>query len=176
MRARLFPFVVAMMLSAGAQAAFTITLDQPNLVAPLPGSDTVYYFTGTATRDVGGTESWSYTMYSAMLPNVTDPIDGAFLPTPFMDWIASGSLNYAGDIFGVTIKPTNQIGMHDFNPDTDPSPRVLYGFMDESENWHESNPLYFTVNVTEPVPEPASAAVLGLGLLPFLRRRRLKKA
>ncbi|MBC8065027.1 MAG: PEP-CTERM sorting domain-containing protein [Chlorobia bacterium] len=170
-----FLLVGAFVLAAsGAHAAFTMTLDQPNQSIVLPLVSTDLIFTGTITKDEQGQAGGATTTIAfPALPSNSDYLSSAFNSTAYFTWVTTaGTTPFTGELFRVTVLPTSQLGLHDFNvgaPGNLPYVQVTYNGV--TGNQYDSGRVLYTVNVT-PVPEPATLCALGLGALALLRRKR----
>lgn len=163
----------ALVLAAcAANAAFTITLDDPSQSIALPGAPTDLIFTGTITKDEMGDGNASTTIFFPGLSGDVDFLSGSVNSSAFFTWTQTSDPTFTGEIFRITVNPTSQLGLHDsnsFSPDGNASIRFTYRGVTGAS--YDSGVVDYSVNVTA-VPEPATMSILALGGLALLRRRK----
>lgn len=167
--------VLGLMAVAGAsQANGILTLDTPNMTAQA-GVNQSILVTGKLqiTQD--------YQFLSMFVPHIyiqgsyANRIDAGLLDQNFLTWLGVPGNKFAGAIyiggfFSLDQEATDPIGLYDHNFASLVAPANTYfEFNSNTPQYVRSNEVSMTVNV---VPEPATLAVIGLGLIPLLRRRR----
>jgi len=163
---------IALAVTAPAYAGINLNLNTPypSVARPLSGSLFVT-FSGTVDVllpffDVSNINVDSPGSTSAVFLNVA--IDPGF--TAYMTGFNPG-VDYTGDLFTVEVTSTTPVDFYWLNnAQTGPLSEVtVSGFgLDREAGDNE----FFGVNVTDAVPEPATLAVLGVGALALMRRRR----
>jgi hypothetical protein len=171
MRKRLLLSGLLVVACTSAHAVFAVTLDQPLQSIALPIAPTDLIFNGTVTKDELGSGQWTLTIRFAGLPSDTDYLN-TLVSGDITSWLATPDPVFTGELFRITVLPTNQIGLHDFNsdsPTTNPFYRLQYTGV--TGNQYDSGFVPYAVDIV-PVPEPATMCVLALGGLAMLRRRK----
>jgi len=164
----------AALAGACAQAAlYQVALDVTHWEVPVQDSE--WWVSGTidVLQDNGGPIVFSQHAYHD--GDYIHRIDTQDISQDYLQWLGSGAAfeagaHYSGALFKLVQHVDDIPGEynHNFNSPVDPAQFYVYetGHNDPD---HRSNIVGYTVTV---VPEPATMALLGLGVVPLLRKRR----
>jgi len=152
---------------ASAQAGFNLNIDSQYQTAVLPSSGSITVtFTGTVDVLL---PNFDITGASLEFPyaNSSDFLNDAF-DSNFLTYISGSSpgVDYSGALFTVTVTSTTPQGFYYLDSSGGLAELVVSG---SNGTVSGSDNEFFGVNV---VPEPATMAVLGLGAMALVHRRR----
>lgn len=158
--------------AAMSQAAVNLTIDNPYQGVDLPSSgQVVLTFTGTVDIQLP-----DYDLFSIALdfPGLTTggPFLSSAIDSNFSSYMGASNpgVDYTGALFSVTVDASDAPGDYFFNSANNTNLADL--LIMASDGVHTSTDSEaFGVSVRA-VPEPASMAVLGLGVAALLRKRR----
>jgi hypothetical protein len=158
-------------VSVMASAGVNLNLNNPVETVNLPNSGSVnVVFTGTVDV-LPGWDASSATLYFPFLGS--NGLGGGF-DSNFLTYLggSNAGVDYSGNLFSITVNSTDAPGYYDFNSLSPTSTsQFVVGASKNGVSFSDNE--YFAVDV-QAVPEPASIAMLGIGSLALIRRRRRK--
>lgn len=162
-----FGSLVLFMLSAGAAQAFLMTLDEQFKTVTRP---TI----GTTQLDFIGTLSGIPEGFSAGPLGFTIPYTSTNvgLVNPFPSVVFSNM----GFTLSFLIDSTDEIGLYGYSFDSNFPSQINASICPDVGGLCQNFSQIFSINIVQAVPEPASIALLGLGLIGLGYGRRRKMA
>ena len=129
-----------------------------------------------AAEDIGNTVSFAFTFDDAENPPSGGAIAEAFILTLDPNAGFAATNNISTDVSNATAIEMAGLLTLDLSDPALVGQILQFGFRNEAEDGEGSavnfDNLVFTANITNPIPEPASLAILGLGGVALLTRRR----
>ena len=157
--------------AASANAVLNFNISNPSQTVAAPNSGFVLVtFAGTVTASGG----FAATSAAVEWPgNGTNFLTFDSFDSGFLAYLGAAvpNANYSGDLFSIQVASTDVPGLYDQNNGGFGSSPFAEAIVYGTKNGLEaSDNEFFDITVTA-VPEPASMAVLGLGVAALLRRR-----